>query len=308
MITYRLGRTVLLSSAVVLAAVAFAGASPAQITSTINAGKAVVQGDATTTVTDPAEIKADEAATDSTNEAQALAKKLANPVAALISVPFQNNYDGEIGPNKAGDRWTLNIQPVVPISLNANWNLISRTIVPVIWQNHIYPGSGNQTGLGDTTQSFFFSPTRGKIIWGVGPALLLPTGTDALLSTGKWAAGPTGVVLTQQGPITYGVLVNQLWSYAGDSNRRAVNQIYANPFFSYTTKKATTYGLSADITHDWKADSWVVPLTASLGQLTRIGGQMVSFTGGLRYYVATTDNSPHGFGARLSITLLFPKK
>jgi hypothetical protein len=118
-----------------------------------------------------------------------LAKKLANPVAALISVPLQLNYDGEIGPADQGERWTLNIQPVIPISLNDDWNLISRTIVPVVAQQDIFPGAGSQSGIGDVVQSAFFSPkapTASGWIWGVGPALLIPTGSDDLLTTDQW--------------------------------------------------------------------------------------------------------------------------
>ncbi len=146
-----------------------------------------------------------------------LAKKLSNPVAAMISVPFQFNYDEGYGPND-GDRLTLNIQPVIPISLNDEWNVISRTILPVIWQNDIAGDSGEQTGLGDITQSLFFSPKHpgpSGIIWGVGPAFLVPTGTDDLLGTGKWGAGPTAVVLKQMGGWTVGGLANHIWSFAG---------------------------------------------------------------------------------------------
>lgn len=142
-----------------------------------------------------------------------LAKKLANPIASLISVPFQGNWDRDVGPVEDGRRFTLNIQPVIPVSINEDWNLISRTILPVIDQSDIFPGSGSQSGLGDTTQSLFFSPkkpTKGGVVWGVGPALLIPTATDDLLGGEKWAAGPTAVILKQEGHWTIGVLVNQL--------------------------------------------------------------------------------------------------
>ena len=136
-----------------------------------------------------------------------LAMQLSNPVAALISVPFQFNYDQNIGSARDGKRWVLNIQPVVPLDLNAEWNLISRTILPVVWQDEVFPGAGSQSGIGDTVQSVFFSPkapTAGGLIWGVGPVLLLPTGSNDLLTTDKWGAGPTGVVIRQQGPWTVG--------------------------------------------------------------------------------------------------------
>ena len=151
-----------------------------------------------------------------------LAKKLSNPIASLISVPFQGNYDGGYGPDD-GSKYTINVQPVIPFTLNEDWNLISRTIVPIVWQNDIAGPSGDQSGLGDTTQSLFFSPkkpTSSGIIWGVGPVFLLPTATDDLLGGGKWGAGPTAVALKQSGPWTYGALVNHIWSFAGDEDRQ----------------------------------------------------------------------------------------
>ena len=132
-----------------------------------------------------------------------LAKRLANPVAAMISVSFQLNHDQDIGSARSGKRWTLNIQPVIPIDLNADWNLISRTVLPVTWQDEIFPGAGSQSGLGDTLQSVFFSPkkpTAGGWIWSAGLVLLLPTSTNDLLSGNKWGAGPTGVGCARTGP------------------------------------------------------------------------------------------------------------
>jgi len=170
--------------------------------------------------------------------AEDLAKKLANPVAALISLPFQLNYDRDIGPLDEGRRWTLNVQPVVPFELSKDWNLISRTILPVVSQEDIAPGSGSQSGSGDIVQSFFFSPktpTASGWIWGVGPVFLLPTGSDRLLTADKWGAGPTAVALRQQGPWTYGALANHIWSFAGNDNRADISATFLQPFLSYTT-------------------------------------------------------------------------
>ncbi|MBN8179741.1 transporter [Roseibium aggregatum] len=238
-----------------------------------------------------------------------LAKKLSNPVASLISVPFQWNYDHGFGPAD-GNKVTLNVQPVVPFSLNEDWNLISRTILPVVWQDDISGNSGTQFGLSDTTQSFFFSPkepTSGGIIWGLGPVLLLPTGTDDLLSTRKWGAGPTGVVLRQSGPWTYGGLVNHVWSYAGDDNRNDVNSTFLQPFLSYTTDDAWTFTLNSESTYDWTSDEWSVPINAMVAKLVTIDKQPISFQAGVRYYAASSDNGPEGFGARAAVTFLFPK-
>lgn len=166
-------------------------------------------------------------------DADALAKELANPVAALISVPFQLNYDK--GYANDGEKWVLNVQPVVPITLNDKWNLISRTILPVAYQRNV-ADNGSQFGLGDTVQSIFFSPkdpTASGWIWGVGPAALLPTATDDLLGQKQWALGPTAVALKQtETGWTYGALVNQLWSVAGEKDRPKVNAMFLQPFLA----------------------------------------------------------------------------
>ncbi|MBA5779445.1 transporter [Stappia sp. F7233] len=237
-----------------------------------------------------------------------LAKKLSNPVASLISVPFQFNYDTGYGPND-GDKAALNIQPVIPISINEDWNIISRTILPVVWQNDIAGLSGTQFGLGDTTQSFFLSPKEpgpGGIIWGLGPVLLLPTGTDSLLSSEKWGAGPTGVVLKQSGPWTVGMLANQIWSFAGDSSRSDVNSTYLQPFLSYTTPDAWTFTLNTESTYDWESDAWSIPLNAMVSKIVRFGEQPVSLQGGLRYWADSPASGPEGLGARFTVTFLFP--
>ncbi len=241
-----------------------------------------------------------------------LAKKLTNPVADLISVPFQFNYDHNIGPKTQGNRGYLNFQPVIPIELDEDWNVISRTIVPIIDQHDLAPTSGDQSGLGDVTQSFFFSPkepTKDGWIWGVGPALLLPTANNDLLGSGKYGAGPTAVVLKQEGPWTYGALANHIWSYAGDDDRRSVNNTFLQPFLSYTTPEAITYTLNTESNYNWMTDDWSVPVNAMVSKLTKFGDQLVSIGVGLRYWVSAPNNEgPEGFGLRLIITPLFPKK
>jgi hypothetical protein len=186
----------------------------------------------------------------SQESSQDLAKKLSNPIASMISVPFQFNYDSGYGPNN-GQRAYVNVQPVIPFSLNSDWNLITRTIVPVIWQNDVAGASGDQFGLGDISESLFFSPaqpTPSGIVWGVGPVFLLPTATDALLGGKKWGAGPTAVVLKQSNGWTVGVLANHIWSFAGESDRSNVSATFLQPFVSYTTKDAWTFTLNTEST------------------------------------------------------------
>ena len=236
-----------------------------------------------------------------------LAAKLSNPVAALISVPFQFNYDNRIGPKDDGYRLTLNIQPVIPIGLSEDWNLISRTILPIMYQEDIFEGAGSQFGMGDILQSIFFSPAKPKgFVWGVGPALLFPTATDDLLGGGKWAAGPTGVILKQDKGWTYGILANHLWSFAGDGDRSEINTTFLQPFLSYTTPTQMTFGLNTEATYDWVNSQWTVPLQLSIAQLVKMGNQPVQFALGGRYWVEGPDSAPE-WGIRFTVTFLFPK-
>jgi hypothetical protein len=246
--------------------------------------------------------------TTGSDDSETLAKKLSNPIANLISVPFQFNDDKGIG-SKDADKLTLNIQPVIPFSLNENWNLITRTIVPVIYQASIADGVDSRFGLGDVTQSFFFSPkapTAGGWIWGVGPVLLWPSATNDILGSGKWGAGPTAVLLKQNSGWTYGVLANHIWSYAGVGDRNAVNATFIQPFVTYTFHTATTVALNTESTYDWTSSQWTVPLNLTLGQIVRIGKLPVQFTFGGRYYAQRPSGGPD-WGLRFVTTFLLPK-
>ncbi len=269
---------------------------------------------------------AQEAAPD---QAADLAKKLQNPVASLISFPLQSNFDFRIGPSDDGWRYTLNIQPVIPISIGSDWNLIVRTIIPYIHQEDVFKGSvlifeedidgvpvevtsarplGHvQDGLGDIIQSFFFSPKEPVAGWilAAGPVFLYPSATDSLLGSEKWGTGPTGLILKQTGGWTYGILANQIWSFAGDVERRSVNATFLQPFISYTTKTKTTFGLNTESTYNWNDNQWTVPLNVSVSQLLRIGRLPVSLAVGGRYYAEGPSGAPE-WGLRFVITLLFP--
>ena len=235
-----------------------------------------------------------------------LAQQLQNPVAALISVPFQNNFDFGIGPSKA-TRYLLNVQPVIPFSLNANYNLISRTILPVISQGSVAPGASSVTGLGDITESLFLSPVapfHGFIV-GAGPAFLIPTATDSSLGGGKWGAGPTVVVLRQQNGWTYGALLNHIWSFAGPQSRPAVNSTFLQPFLSYTWKNGVSVTGNTESSYNWTARQWTVPLNLAASKVMVLGKQPVSFAIGGREYAVRPSGGPD-WGVRFVVTLLFP--
>lgn len=236
-----------------------------------------------------------------------LAKQLANPISSLISVPFQANWDFGIGVNDAS-RFTLNVQPVIPMSINDDWNLIVRTIFPIIDAESPAPGTPDASGLGDVTQSFFFSPVEpvGGWIIGAGPAFLWPTASSDLLGAEKWGAGPTVVVLKQEGPWTYGALANHIWSYEGDDARADVNGTFLQPFLSYVTPTKTTYSVNLESSYNWQQDQWTVPVNVSVSQLVKLGAQPAQVFVGGRYYAESPAGGPE-WGVRAGVTLLFPK-
>ena len=244
------------------------------------------------------------------DNADELAKKLSNPVAAMVSVPFQSNFDFGAGADDNGFAYTLNIQPVIPISISDNWNLISRTILPIAYRDYLPPPDGDVGGLGDITQSLFFSPKNpgpSGIIWGIGPALLIPTATDDFLGTGKFGIGPTGVVLKQTGPWTVGALANHIWSVAGEGDRGEVNSTFLQPFLTYSFGHGTTLSLNTESTYDWVADEWTVPINLGVQQVFKIGDQAMAFQVGGKYYAEAPDDGPQ-WGVRTTLTFLFPAK
>ncbi|BCT93204.1 hypothetical protein LYSHEL_22270 [Lysobacter helvus] len=243
------------------------------------------------------------------DNADELAKQLSNPVASLVSVPFQYNADFSIGPED-GVKHTLNIQPVIPHSLNEQWNLVTRVIVPVIQQDDVLGNSGSQFGLGDTTPTFFFSPkapTAGGWILAAGPVFLLPTATDDRLGGEKWGIGPSVLALKQtHGGWTYGVLANHLWSVAGADDRADVSSTFLQPFLAKGLSGGRTISLNAESSYDWKSEHWNVPLNLGYSKVTRWGQQMVSLQGGVRWYPTAFGDGPDS-GVRFTLTLLYPK-
>lgn len=204
-----------------------------------------------------------------------LAKEAQNPVADLISIPFQNNMNFGLEPNHRTQN-VLNIQPVIPFELTDDWNLISRTIMPVIKQPDLRTTSDDTWGIGDINMSLFFAPAKSEgLLWGLGPVLHFPTGTDEVLSTRKWAAGPSGVGLYVHGPWVVGLLANNIWSYAGNSDRKDMSQFLAQYFINYNLPNAWYLTSAPIITANWKAEGkgnkWTMPVGGGFGKVFRIG-------------------------------------
>lgn len=234
-----------------------------------------------------------------------LGQELQNPIANIISVPFQNNFDYKMGPRN-GARYQLNFQPVLPVSLGENINLITRAILPLISQDNVSDFK-SETGLSDALISIFISPAKSKLIWGVGPAFYMPTATDPLLGTKKWGMGPTGVVLNQHGLWTVGLLANHIWSIAGDDNRAGFSNTYFQPFFSHTNKKQFSIGMSSEDTYDWKNEKLTGGILLNISQVALAGKQALSLGISAKYYFSNPGISP-SWGGRATVTLIFPKK
>ncbi len=237
-----------------------------------------------------------------------LAKAVQNPVASLISLPFQNNTNFGVGPDDKIQN-VLNIQPVWPFALTEDINLITRTIAPVISQPGIRPGEDRTTGLGDITFTAFLSPANaGKLIWGVGPVFLFPTATDNVLGADKWGLGPSAVLLTMPGNFVMGALVSNLWSYAGSDNRGQVRFFFSQPFINYNMPKGWYLVSSPIITANWEANSgqkWTVPLGGGFGKIFRIGPQPMnaSIQG---FYHADKQDVLDDWAMRVQLQFMFP--
>jgi len=242
-----------------------------------------------------------------TDEAE-LAKAAHNPVASMISLPFQNNTNFGFGPED-GTQNLLNIQPVWPISISENWNLVTRTIVPVLSQPEMMPGGDRTFGLGDISFTAFFSPAKpGKVIWGAGPVFLLPTATDDVLGSDKWGMGPSVVILTMPGHWVVGSLFSNVWSFAG-SGDHDINIFTWQYFINYNLPKGWYLCSAPIITANWKADSgnkWIVPFGGGFGRIFRIGKQPLNAAAQAFYNVKKPDFGPD-WTLRLQLQFLFPK-
>jgi hypothetical protein len=243
--------------------------------------------------------------------AEELAKLAQNPVGNLISVPFQNNTNLNFGPEK-GTQNVLNIQPVIPVSVNSEWNIITRTIVPVISMPSLGPGIDSRNGIGDTVFTAFLSPAKpGHWIWGAGPVVQIPTNSNSELGNKNWGLGPSVVVLRIEpgDPWVYGVLVNNVWSLTSDKTGGSYNNGLIQPFVNYNFEGGFYLTSAPILTVNWKADSsqqWTVPLGGGIGKIFHLDKLPVNTQLSAYYNVARPDYGPN-WQIRAQVQLMFPK-
>jgi len=244
-------------------------------------------------------------------DAQSLVREAKNPLANLINIQLINDALLNVGPdNKTQD--TLTIQPVIPFGLNDNWSVITRTVLPLISQPSLAPGESSTNGVGDTQFAAFLSPARsGRLVWGVGPVIQIPSATKDSLGQGKWGAGPAAAAQWSGDTWTFGALVNNVWSFAGSGSRPAVSEMQLEPEINYTFKDNPNRYLSFSptITANWEAsgsERWTVPVSLGLGQLVKVGRQSVNLQATAYYNVV----SPPGAGnwtLEVLVQFLFPQ-
>ena len=227
------------------------------------------------------------------DETERLQKAVQNPLANIVNVPFQYSGSFPIGPFSR-THTILSLQPVLPFRMTERWNLITRVIMPLVSQPYLNRHEGTKNGLGDLNASFFLSPVKpGKLIWGAGPTLSVPTATNSAIGSGKWAAGPSVIGVVQPGHWTFGLLASNLWSVAGDKDRPQVNSLSLQYSVNYNFVRSWYFTSSPIITSNWKLDSnerWSVPFGAGLGRVFKYSGQ--SFNSQLSaYYTVIHPNS-----------------
>lgn len=240
-----------------------------------------------------------------------LAQQLSNPVASLVSVPLEYIVDEDIGPTEDGEVTLIKASPVLPFSLNDEWNLISRTIFSYVDSDDV-PGPGDdETGFSDIAASIFFSPkapTESGWIWGVGGIFLLDTATEDELGAGKWGLGPTAVALKQEGPWTYGALTHYLVDVGGDDDRADIEQFFLQPFMAYTIASTqTTFTLQAESTRDLEENETGTVAIFQIGQMFKLGSQIMQGRIGVRSWVEETELGPDSTTFTARLTFLFPK-
>ena len=235
-----------------------------------------------------------------------IAKKLANPIADMISVPFQYNFSRGVGRGQTGSQQTLLFQPVIPFAFGGGDAFILR---PIVTSAHLINASGfSGYGVANVTIESFYAPNTGSSwIWGVGPYLSSPSGNSGYFGSQQTGAGVTAVVLNRHGPWTYGLLGYQSWSVGGNPSFGTQNNLYGQPFASYTNSQAWTFMLQSQAQYNYDSRRTNNPLYFGISKLEILGEQPIQFGIGPTYYISNTPGGPSGWGGRAAITFVFPK-
>ena len=240
-----------------------------------------------------------------------IAKKLANPIANMISVPLQYEFSRGVGRNQGGSEQTVLFQPVMPFNLGGGDTFIVRPIVAGVREVSVQGASGQPFsgyGIASVTIESFYAPnTNSSWIWGVGPYAVSPSGNSGKFGSQQTGLGATAVVLNRAGPWTYGLLGYQSWSMGGNPAFGTQNNLYGQPFVAYTTKEALTYTVNMEALYNYDTRRTSNPLYAGASKLMVIGGVPFSFGAGPMYYVSNTPGGPSGWGARATATIVILK-
>jgi hypothetical protein len=234
-----------------------------------------------------------------------LANTLQNPIAHLINLQYQHNFEFKVGPQN-GFRYLLNIQPLIPFHLGKKWSLITRTIIPVISQIGLSDPTG-ETGLSDIVLNTYISPKEFPFVFGIGPSILFPVATSSSFGTHSWAAGPTIALLKQLGSFRIAAIPHHLWSGLRKDNDRIINLTVIRSYLTYVNKSRTTFGIFSESIKDWDAGTWNIGITPTIGQLTKLINQYVDLSIGIKYYIIAPDQAPQ-WGIRFTIVEVIPTK
>ncbi len=236
-------------------------------------------------------------------EDEALVKASNNPMADMMSLPFQFNYDYGSGPNDDGSKALLNIQPIIPVPVSDKFIMLTRTIIPINYADANSVGS-DKFAMGDIVESIFFGPKSGKVIWGVGPAFMLPTATDDIFASEKWSAGPAAIIAYQEKGWTFAAISYQVWSFAGWGNND-VSFLFFQPVIMKSLGLISV-GVNSEMQFDWENSTTIIPLNLMFSKLVKFGKIPVTLAAGLRYYLDKPDNYSQ-YGARFAITFMLPE-
>lgn len=246
-------------------------------------------------------------AASSEDDADDLARKVSNPASFMISVPVHSDFDFGRWSDGTLFSGSLDIEPVIPFSLNADWNVISHTDFPLVYSDPVGSG-GREFGLGDITQNFAFTPSsHGALIWAVGPQFSFPTATRDEFGSGKFSMGPSGLLLLQTKALSVGLSASQMWSVLGDGGRPDVNQSEVQPFVAWHIGQGRTVSANFDYSYDWTAETWSLPVSLSFSKIVKLGEQTVSLSVGGKYWIDPDRNGPQ-WGIKAGMTFLFPRK